>query len=729
MFINKFLTIMMIMLLFFLAMINVRAQNDLDIDHIIANMSQKEKIGQLLMLDFRQWTVDGKIENLTQMNSEVAKIISDYNLGGIVLFRENIANLQQSVILTDKMQKASTKIALMIAIDQEGGQVTRLKFGTSMPGNMALGANGSASLTKAVAQAIGDEILAIGINTDFAPSADINSNYKNPIIGIRSFSSDVEMVNDMTKAYIMGLQNSKVISTAKHFPGHGDTEVDSHFGLPIIDKSFDYLMTHDLMPFKTAIKSNVDMIMSAHIVVPALDESIIYLKNNKTIITPATLSKKILTNLIKKEFNYQGVIISDSLQMKAITDNFSEPETVVKALIAGVDIALMPTLIRQPKDAIKLDEIYKAINKAVNDGSLSQSKIDDSLYRILSLKKKYGLLNIDANQSIDDKITRAKEIVRSQYNFDLEKKAADLAVTLIKNENKTLPFKLENNQNVLFVTAFSPRALLMQNKLLEIIESNNLKNINSEYYVYQNNDRFSDADRQAIDKSDFIVLETTNLNNYCKYLSDLIHYANAKDKKLVLMSTSSPYDIMYLSNVKANIAVYGFSGYDQTQAGTSSLPVNITSGIDAIFGEINPTGKLPVAIYDVNNDLLYKFGHGLAYENPVNTEKLNKIIINANNFQQTSYTKETFTDLVNSVKQAQLLLNNYQGKKILVSQKEVDDAGNVILKSIDNLQVVKISNNQIFYLFKKPIVLLLFTAFVIIAPAYFLVLKKRRNAK
>lgn len=714
----------------FLLPIKALNQNDLEIEKMITNMSQKEKIGQMMMLDFRQWTINDKFENLTEMNSDLAKIISDYSIGGIVLFRENIVDLLQTVRLTDKMQKAvKNNISLMIAIDQEGGQVTRLKFGTSMPGNMALGAVGSESLSKDVAKAIGSEIYSVGINVDFAPAADINSNYKNPVIGIRSFSSDVTIVNNMTKAYIEGLHEANVISVTKHFPGHGDTEQDSHFDLPIIDKSLDYLMTHDLLPFKVAIKADVDMIMSAHIVVPALDDTKITLTNKKTIATPATLSKKILEDLVRNDFEYKGVIITDSLQMKAITDNFSEAETVVQTFIAGSDIALMPTLIRSLDDTVKLDAIYNAILKAIANGSLSEKRIDESVYRILALKKKYGLLNTNDNQTVDEKIKSAKAIVSSQHNLRIEKKMADRAVTLIKNDGETLPFNLKDNQSVLFVTAFSPRATLMQARLNQIAVDKNLVNVKSEYFVYQNNDDFTNFDKQAVDRSSYVVLETTNLSDNSKYLYDLVNYANAKSKKLVLMSTSNPYDIMYLPNVLANIAVYGFSGYDQTQAGTSSLPINIVSGIDAIFNQINPQGKLPVTIYDKNDSNLYKLGHGLSYEQPVKTDSLKEIIKKANDLNKDIYSAKSYAEMLNSVTKAQQLLKKEQSSEIVLSQIEVDAALENIVEAMVKLEIVKTPNDKYFSLVKNPVLLTITSLFLTFLIGLILVLKKRKKRR
>ena len=352
------------------------SQDEDDIDKIIANMSQEEKFGQLMMPDFRNWTVDGKEIPFTEMNDEVRKVIADYKLGGVILFRENVSNTAQTTRLTDGLQKSvSNDIPLMISIDQEGGLVTRLQTGTNMPGNMALGATRDLELTREVSKAIGDEVHSLGINVNFAPSVDVNSNYLNPVIGIRSFGSDVDLVSQMGVSYIRGLQDAKVAGSAKHFPGHGDTATDSHFGLPTVDKSLEEFKAVDLKPFEAAVDAGVDMLMTAHIVVPALDDSKIITKDGIEMGTPATLSKKILTDLVRDEMQYDGIVITDALNMKAISDNFTEPEAVVETLSAGADIALMPTSIRKPSDVAKLDAIYVGLHEAVANGVISQKQI------------------------------------------------------------------------------------------------------------------------------------------------------------------------------------------------------------------------------------------------------------------------------------------------------------------------------------------------------------------
>jgi len=216
------------------------------IGQAIKQMTMKEKIGQMLMPDFRTW----KGKNVTEMNAEIAQLVKDYHLGGVILFRENTVTAEQTTKLVSAYQEASEKYGLLISIDQEGGIVTRLQTGTDFPGNMALGATRSEEMAKKVGMAIGEELNALGINMNFGPSLDVNNNPDNPVIGVRSFGEEPELVGKLGNAYIKGLQESGTAATAKHFPGHGDTAVDSHLGLPEVPHDINRLKKVELYPFQ-----------------------------------------------------------------------------------------------------------------------------------------------------------------------------------------------------------------------------------------------------------------------------------------------------------------------------------------------------------------------------------------------------------------------------------------------------------------------------------------------
>ena len=249
------------------------------VESIVKSMSLQDKVTQMLMVDFRYWdenTSDNVAQKgLTGMNSQVREIIEDYNFGAVIYFAQNLTGTEQAYNLTYQMQTAARKnggIPMIICTDQEGGSVYRLGSGTALPGNMALGATGNTEYARMAGQIIGSELSVLGINTNLAPVVDVNNNANNPVIGLRSYGDDPVAIGNMASAAIEGMKEYGVIGCAKHFPGHGDTATDSHYGLPIVDKSLSALQSCELKPFEISIEHGVDMIMTAHILYPQLEK-------------------------------------------------------------------------------------------------------------------------------------------------------------------------------------------------------------------------------------------------------------------------------------------------------------------------------------------------------------------------------------------------------------------------------------------------------------------------
>lgn len=265
----------------------------------VSGMSIEEKVGQLFMT-----AVTG-----TELSAGQARIIKKNHAGGIVLYRYNLQNTDQIVRFTDMLQKTAGSIPLLIAADQEGGRVTRLPMGTNMPGNIALGAGRSLDNANKAGFVIGKELKSLGINVNLAPVLDVHQNSSSSAIGIRSFGADPQLVADMGLAYIKGLREAGVIATIKHFPGHGDTALDSHFGSPVIPYDRNRLRNVELKPFQQAFDSGAGMLMTAHVAYPAVDDTSIHLKKEKRYLyIPATLSFKVLTGLARNEMGFKGVI-------------------------------------------------------------------------------------------------------------------------------------------------------------------------------------------------------------------------------------------------------------------------------------------------------------------------------------------------------------------------------------------------------------------------------------
>jgi beta-N-acetylhexosaminidase len=296
-------------------------------------------------------------------------------LGGVCLFAGNIASLAQLRGLTDSIYAANPRA--LVAVDEEGGDVTRLfgRAGSPYPGNALLGRIDDVNVTRTVATQVGWQLRRVGCNLDFAPSVDVNSNAENPVIGVRSFGAAAEQVAAHGAAWITGLQSTGVAAAAKHFPGHGDTAQDSHVALPVIDRSPDELRQRELIPFVAAIQAETRVIMTSHIMLPQLDAE-----------NPATMSQTILTGLLRKELGFNGVIVSDALDMAGAASPGGTPETAVRALRAGCDLLCLGTD-NTDADIVAIDE---AVSAAIADGRLDTGLVDQAAGRVRALADDLG---------------------------------------------------------------------------------------------------------------------------------------------------------------------------------------------------------------------------------------------------------------------------------------------------------------------------------------------------
>ncbi|MHC6648657.1 glycoside hydrolase family 3 N-terminal domain-containing protein [Alteromonas sp. HB246098] len=372
----------------------------------------KNMLGQKIILDFRYFCEDGTPSSrcrtpMTEIPPSLLSVLSTHNIGGVILFSENIQNAEQLITLNYTMQRHMVNAGrqpLFIAVDQEGGRVARLPSDMLSPfaGNMAIGATfhqRGHAFAQSVASHIGQTLLPLGVNTNFAPSVDVNSEPKNPVINVRSFSEKPEQVAALGQAFLSAMQSTGVLAAIKHFPGHGDTHVDSHSGLPQVTHTKAQAMAEDVLPFANIINSATPpaMVMSAHIQYPSLDDTEIADKNGKLQIVPATLSKKILTDMLRKQLGYKGLVVTDALDMAGITQFFSHEEALVRAFSAGADIALMPFTIRNKMDINAFSKLLdnvaiRLVNKSSD--SFSESAFLVSSYnRILKAKQQFTLEN------------------------------------------------------------------------------------------------------------------------------------------------------------------------------------------------------------------------------------------------------------------------------------------------------------------------------------------------
>lgn len=597
--------------------------SDVRAKEIVSNMTLEEKLGQMIMPDFRMWQEEGATSqsDVTKINNEIAEVIDRYDLGGVILFAENVKEAAQTTTLIHDLQEVAINdkdgnLPLLITLDQEGGIVTRLGEGTNLPGNMALGATRSEKASYDAGHVIGKELNALGVNVNFGPVLDTNNNPENPVIGVRSISSNPDLVGNLGANIAKGIQNQGVAATAKHFPGHGDTATDSHYGLPVVDKSIEELRKTELKPFKIAIENGIDMIMTAHIQFPQVEkDTVISKKDGSQIGIPATLSDDIITGVLRKEMGYDGIVITDAMNMKAIADNFGELESTKMAINAGIDIVLMPTILRSKADVEKLDYIISGVLDAVKSGEIKEEEITDSAERIVKLKIDRGIIDLKGSHiTLEEKLEKVKEVVGSVENRNIERRISEEAITVTKNENNILPLNPKAGEKVLLIAPNDSQLYSMKFGINRLIYENSLNSVQLDTYAYNNIGVIDESLREKIDDADYIIVASLASNashlkpgNWSRDLpSSVIDYGNELNKDTVLISLRNPYDVAAYDNAKAQVVAYGFKGMDPTEGDTlfptkSSGP-NIPAAIGVIFGGAEAKGKLPVDIPSLNDD-------------------------------------------------------------------------------------------------------------------------------
>ncbi|AZU64090.1 glycoside hydrolase family 3 protein [Neobacillus mesonae] len=554
------------------------------IGEAIKQMTMEEKVGQMLMPDFRTW----KGKNVTVMNDEIAKLVNDYHLGGVILFRENTVTAEQTTKLVHAYQEAAEKYGLLISIDQEGGIVTRLQTGTDFPGNMALGATRSEETAEKVGRAIGEELHALGINMNFGPSLDINNNPDNPVIGVRSFGESPELVANLGNAYIKGLHESGTASTAKHFPGHGDTAVDSHVGLPEVPYDIDRLKKVELYPFQQAMDAGIDAIMTAHVTFPKIDDTkAISKKDGTEIAVPATLSHKVLTGLMREEMGFKGVIVTDAMNMGALADHFGSVDAAIRAVKAGTDILLMP---------VGIEAVAKGLYEAVNSGDISMDRIEASVERILTLKLNRGIVKEEVGSSLEEKVANAVKVVSSPEHKAIETEAAAKSITLVKN-NAALPLKVSAKDKIA-VVGYS-------GYYVDTLADEVKKHHDNVVYI-NTSGPLTAAQLATVKDAKAIIVGTytSSVGGRAPNASQMVmtnQLIDATDAPVIAVGIRNPYDVMSYPNVDAYLVQYGFR------------PASFEASVNTIFGENQPVGKLPVTIYNQDGSVMYGFGHGLSY--------------------------------------------------------------------------------------------------------------------
>lgn len=552
-----------------------------DIDAIISEMTLEEKVGQMFVPFVYGESIDEPdARNLTATGVEtIGEVISEFHPGGIIYFgwSDNLNSPDQIAQLSNDIQEhaiAGGAPQLSLSIDQEEGVVVRMpQPSTQLPGSMALGATGSADHARAAAGITAQELAAVGINQNYSPVADVNSNAMNPVIGVRAFGGEPDLVSELTIAQVHGFQDDGGISSSvKHFPGHGDTDVDSHYGLPIIEKSAEEFRAEDLPPFEAAIDAGVDSIMTAHIVVPALDDAGV----------PATLSYPILTELLRDELGYEGVIVTDSLSMDGVREDLEDDRVPVEAILAGADQMLMPPDLRVA---------YDGVMAAVEDGEITEERIDESVRRILEQKDKRGVL--DASP-VD--LSAVDGVMNDAGNQATAQEIADDSVTVLSNDDGALP--LADDADVL-VTGWggASRLDVVADRLTD-------SGVNAEAQVAGDftEEQIEEITDDAADRDAVVVLTQSAAFAPAQGQQDLVAALSETGTDVIEVAVRNPYDTVSTAQTEAAVVSYGFA------------PVSLQAIADVLSGQINASGALPVAVPEADGTgEVFALGHGLDY--------------------------------------------------------------------------------------------------------------------
>ncbi|KUO13753.1 glycoside hydrolase family 3 protein [Streptomyces sp. DSM 15324] len=561
---------------------------------LLSRMTPAEKVGQLFVARVYGHSAtepdraDADANRAELGVRTAAELVAKYRVGGIIYFSwaHNTRDPRQIAELSDGIQRAALGqpggVPVLISTDQEHGIVCRIGGpATLFPGAMALGAGGDPADARALGRIAGLELRAMGVRQNYSPVADVNVNPANPVIGVRSFGSDPEAVAALVAEEVRGYQEAGVAATAKHFPGHGDTAVDSHTGFPVITHTREVWERLDAAPFRAAIAAGVDAIMTGHLLVPALDDSG----------DPATLSRPVITGILRERLGYDGVVVTDALGMAGVRTRYGDDRVPVLALKAGVDQLLDP-----PDLALA----HGAVLKAVADGELTEERLDASVLRILRLKEKLGLLA----EPYADPGAVGRVVGRPGHAAEADRIAAR-TTTLLVNEGPLLPLSPRAYPRLLVLGAdpaspsgtTGPPTTVLADALTALGFTASALSTGT--------DPSAGTIERAVTAAgaaDAVVVATYNVTAASPQRT-LVERLTATGRPVVVVAVRNPYDVALLPSVPAFLAAYSWTD------------VELRAAARVIAGAAGPRGRLPVPVPRADDParVLYPLGHGLTY--------------------------------------------------------------------------------------------------------------------
>ncbi len=545
------------------------------VDSTLAQMTLEEKVGQLFITDFVALYSHEGSENYTRIKEQIEK----YHVGGVILAGGSVYDI---AIMLNDLQRMS-KTPLIVAADLEAGlgfwhpwhfvkgRAPDLpKFvsggGTIFPGNMALGATRNEKYAYEVGRITAEEARAVGIQWILAPVVDVNNNPRNPIINTRSFGEDPEAVAKLGTAFIRGCQDAGAIATAKHFPGHGDTEEDSHMKLPVLGFDLAHLESVELLPYQRGIASGLKSVMSSHIALPKLDPSR----------HPATLSEPILTGLLRRQMKFDGIIVTDGLTMQGVTDKYSAGQAALLAIQAGADCLLV---------CPDIEAAYTSLLQAVKKGKLSEARIDSSVKRILSAKAWLGL---DKNRFVD--VSRIEKVVGSPASEGMARRISRDAITLLENKKRAVPISRDEDSKIAVVVLSDVSDRELGRDFISSLKGK-YKNVS---IAYLNTSTGTEVVKEALEnarRGDATLLPTfVSIGSWKGPLGlpgsvkRFLRQVASIRKPVIAISFGDPYVLSEMPELSATLCAY--SGIRPMQLAV----------VEALCGEIDIKGKLPVTI-------------------------------------------------------------------------------------------------------------------------------------
>ncbi|HWT00048.1 MAG TPA: glycoside hydrolase family 3 N-terminal domain-containing protein [Pyrinomonadaceae bacterium] len=556
-------------------------------DSQLRRMSLKEKIGQLISVG-----INGRFFNQdSEYFRELRRQVEKNHIGGIVLYRGTV---YESVHLTNRMQHLA-RYPLLISADMEYGAGMRFEDTVNLPWNMAVGATGNPNYAQRQGEIIAHEARALGIRQVFGPVVDVNNNAANPIINVRAYSEDPLKVAKFSEAFINGAQSNGVIATAKHFPGHGDTVIDSHRGLPVINAARARLDRIELVPFRATINAGVGSVMVAYIGLPQIDPTIVkplppdkatrpsYVAEGEEIVTegatlPAALSPVVVEGLLRRELDFDGLIVTDALDMSGLTIYFNQDDAAVRALDAGVDMLIKPS---DPDAAVR------GLLRAVETKRISEKRIEESTRRILAVKYDLGLVQMRyvPMEQIDHRLSDSEVVA-------FAREVAEHAITLVRNDGNLVPARLRQNAKIfnLAITNGDDRLIIAEPFVAEMERNGwRMKTIvldgrSSKEEIDEVLKRAQDADLVIASLYGRVRAGEARSGNLPEPATRALNELIDRNIPIIGISFGNPYLLQSFPRLRTYLIAYG------------DMPCLQEATVRAILGKIDITGKLPITL-------------------------------------------------------------------------------------------------------------------------------------